>query len=184
MADSLLRRVAAGDPDAIEAVLDRYGPLVGSLARRLTRTRTDADDATQEIFIDLWRSAHRFDEQASSEKTFVAMIARRRLIDRLRKQQRSPEPSVLPDDLTAAIPNPIRRLELSDEAAQVAEAFAELRPEQQRVLKLSILQGLTHSQIAELTGEPLGTVKTHARRGLLRLRDLLGAAPTAGGPPA
>ena len=88
----LLSRVAKGDTAAIDECLDRYGGLVWSLARRLSPTTADAEDAVQEIFIDLWRSAGRYSEQLGEEVTFVSTLARRRLIDRLRSLRRTPDP--------------------------------------------------------------------------------------------
>ncbi len=90
MNPSVLQRIAAGDSTAVRECIDRFGALVWSLARRLSRTAADAEDATQEIFLDIWRSAARFDASQGSEKVFVAMIARRRLIDRLRKTTAEP----------------------------------------------------------------------------------------------
>jgi RNA polymerase sigma-70 factor (ECF subfamily) len=145
--------------------------LVWSLARRLLANAADAEDAVQDIFVDLWAHAGRFDDSLASEPTFVAMIARRRLIDRRRRAQRRPPPQPLPEQLSEAAA--ADAVELADEAALARRAFAELRPEQQRVLRLAIDQGLTHEEIARATGLPLGTVKTHARRGLIRLRELL-----------
>jgi len=82
---TVLRRIAGGLSAAVRECIDRYGALIWSLARRLSRSSPDAEDATQEIFLDLWRNAGRFDESKGSEKLFIAMLARRRLIDRLRK---------------------------------------------------------------------------------------------------
>jgi RNA polymerase sigma-70 factor (ECF subfamily) len=166
-----LPRIARGDPAAVRDCIDRYGPLVWSLARRLLANASDAEDAVQEIFVDLWAHAGRFDDSLASEPTFVAMIARRRLIDRRRRGQRRPPPQPLPEQLPDG--DPADPVELADEAAHAREAFARLRPEQQRVLHLAIDHGLTHEEIARATGLPLGTVKTHARRGLIRLRELL-----------
>ena len=90
MSPSVLQRIASGDPAAVGECIDQYGPLVWSLARRLSRTASDAEDATQEIFLDIWRSAGRFDASQGSDKVFIAMIARRRLIDRLRKKSAEP----------------------------------------------------------------------------------------------
>src|SRR5262252_1163156 len=91
MPDSLLARVGAGDASAVRECLQRFGGLVWSLARRFSSSPSDAEDAVQEIFVDLWRSAKKYDPRAASEATFVAMIARRRLIDRLRSRQRRKE---------------------------------------------------------------------------------------------
>jgi RNA polymerase sigma-70 factor, ECF subfamily len=173
MPDSLLRRVASGDQTAVEEVLDRYGGLVWSLARRYCGNLTDAEDAAQEVFVDVWRSAGRFDDAVAGEATFIAMIARRRLIDRSRTSARRPEAGQLPAELTAADVDQAQLAEFGDDVARAASALAALRPEQQQVLRLSIFDGLSHDQIAKTTGLPLGTVKTHARRGLLRMRELV-----------
>jgi RNA polymerase sigma-70 factor (ECF subfamily) len=143
------------------------------MARRLSPTRQDAEDAVQEIFIDIWKSAARFDEAQSSETSFVAMIARRRLIDRLRRFERRPEGEELSNDFVDTRRQD-KQIELASEAALAVEALRQLRPEQQRVLKLAIYQGLSHQEIARATGLPLGTVKTHTRRGLMHIREALG----------
>ena len=182
---SILQRVAAGEPGAINECLSRFHGLVWSLARRLGAGPADAEDAVQEIFIDLWKSAERFDPSIASETTFVAMIARRRLIDRGRRRMRRPESAMI-EETVSAPGEQADRTEIS-EAAKVAEAaMAQLRPEQQRVLQLAIHHGCSHEQIAASTGLPLGTVKTHARRGLIRLRQALaesGVAPEGFVPP-
>jgi RNA polymerase sigma-70 factor (ECF subfamily) len=153
--------------------MDTYGGLVWSLARQLSRTQQDAEDAVQEIFIDLWKSAGRYDETQSAEITFVAMIARRRLIDRLRRLKNAPETDELPEDM-ADTRRPIEKeMEINSEAAVAAQAMSQLRPEQQEVLRLAIYEGLSHKEIASATGMPLGTVKTHVRRGLLHIREAL-----------
>ena len=173
----LLPRVAAGDRTAVRECIERYGGLVWSLARRARLTQEEAEDVVQEIFLDVWRSAARFDATVASEPTFVAMIARRRLVDQRRQRQRQPETEPLVDSQRAAssLPAP----ELGAEAAQAARALEQLRPEQRQVLILTTCQGLSHEEVAQTTGMPLGTVKAHARRGLLRVREVLGAA-TAG----
>lgn len=173
MTGSILRRIAAGDRAAVEEAIEAYGGLIWSLARRLCPNRADAEDAVQEIFIDLWKSAGRFDETQASETTFVAMIARRRLIDRLRHTARQPASEELSAEMVDSRRQD-RQIEMNSEAALAAAAMRQLRPEQQRVLRLSIYQGLSHQEIATATGMPLGTVKTHARRGLLHIREALG----------
>jgi RNA polymerase sigma-70 factor (ECF subfamily) len=168
-----LRRIAEGDKAAVQECIDLYGGLVWSLARRLSPTREDAEDAVQEIFIDIWKSAARFDQAQASETTFIAMIARRRLIDRLRRFERTPEAEALSPEIVDATRQD-KQIELNSEAALAARAMRQLRPEQQKVLQLAIYQGLSHQEIANATGMPLGTVKTHARRGLLHIREALG----------
>lgn len=172
---SILQRVAAGEPGAINECLSRFHGLVWSLTRKLGAPAADAEDAVQEIFLDLWKSAPRFDPSIASETTFVAMIARRRLIDRGRRRMRRPEAMMIEESVASpsADADPV---EVREAAAVVQDAFRTLRPEQQRVLQLSIHHGCSHEQIATATGLPLGTVKTHARRGLIRLRQVLADA--------
>jgi len=147
---------------------------VWSLARRMLRNSHEAEDAVQEIFVDVWKNADRFDATISSETTFIAMLARRRLIDKIRFAQRRLSPDSLDDVLLEPFNRADKTLETSIEAEQAAEAMRTLRPEQQQVLRLSIVEGMSHQEISEATGLPLGTVKTHARRGLLQVRELMG----------
>ncbi len=144
--------------------------------RKGSPTAADAEDAAQEIFIDLWRSAARFDSAIASETTFVAMIARRRLIDRQRRLGRRPQNEALPPELASRGPSTTEAAEMGDDVARAAQALGGLRPEQRQVLSLWIYDGLTHDEISRSTGLPLGTVKTHARRGLLQIRGMIGLA--------
>lgn len=172
----LLPLVAAGDPGAVRACIDRYGAIVWSLVRRSGLDTGEAEDVVQEVFLDVWRSAARFDARVASEATFVAMVARRRIIDRRRSRQRRPLPSpVEPEELSRA-PSLLPAPEVGAEAAKAARALDQLRPEQREVLVLTACEGLSHDEVSQQTGMALGTVKTHARRGLHRLRELLGAA--------
>jgi RNA polymerase sigma-70 factor (ECF subfamily) len=169
---SILHQVARGDQAAMQACIDRFGGLVWSLARRGAAGASDADDAVQEIFIDLWKSASRFDPSIATETTFVAMIARRRLIDRGRRRMRRPEAPQIAETV-ADRREQIDRSESGEQQGLAQRAFAKLRPEQQQVLTLAIHHGCSHEQIATTTGMPLGTVKTHARRGLIKIRQIL-----------
>jgi len=177
---SLLQRIASGDERAVQECMDRYGGLVWTICRRLCRNVDDAEDAVQEVFIDLWSSSARFDPSVAAEETFIAMIARRRVIDRWRKKRREPKSEVISEINDPAAPREKDEVEIADEASRVQMMMTRLRPEQQEVLDLSIFRGLSHSDIAGELGLPLGTVKTHARRGLIRIRELLGEDPHLG----
>jgi RNA polymerase sigma-70 factor, ECF subfamily len=173
---SPLQRIAAGQPDAIRECIEEYGALVWSIARRLSRTPADAEDATQEIFLALWTHASRFDAAKGSDKVFIAMIARRRLIDRLRKAAHAP-PMVSLDEIEEPCVDFFDdSVTSSMEEEHVAMAFASLRREHREVLELSLLDGLTQSAIAIRLGLPLGTVKSFMRRGLLALREFTNEA--------
>lgn len=174
-ASTILQRVASGDQRGVRECLDRYGGLVWSLARRFSTTDTDAEDAVQEIFLEVWKSAERYDPGIASEATFIAMIARRRLIDRRRKEGRRPKAEALSPatDVEGDAPDGVETGGADEDVAAARRALGRLSPEQQRVLQLSIFHGLSHDRIARATGLPLGTVKTHARRGLIRIRELI-----------
>lgn len=179
--DHLLGKVARGEPGAVRACVDQYGALVWSLALKRTRTRDEAEDAVQEIFLDLWRSAKRFDPSLSSEAGFIALIARRRLIDMARKKARRPELTSIPDGLESAT-DEHERLQRRVEASQVLEVVRSLPDKQQRMIELSLIEGLSHSQISDKTGVPLGTVKSNIRRGIAEVRrQIVGDLAAQGG---
>lgn len=181
LTQSLLQRVAAGDRAAVRECIDRFGGLVWSLARRGGFGDAEAEDAVQEIFVELWRFAERYDPAVASEAAFVAMIARRRLIDRRRRLSRRPDQQPLPEATPGAVDGGYEGAQTSEEARRAARAMEQLAPDQQRVLRLSIMHGLSHEKIATALNMPLGTVKTHARRGLSRVREMLSAASGAVG---
>lgn len=172
VAEDLLPRVAAEDRSAIEACIARYGGLVWSLASKFSKDRSETEDAVQEIFIDLWRSASRYDAKRSQEVTFVAMIARRRLIDRRRRAVRRDVPRS--DSALTDLENGDQvRMESTPDAKIAAAVIQELPEERRNIMRLAIYEGMTHSEIASETGIPLGTVKSHMRRGLGMIRDRL-----------
>lgn len=168
----ILPRIANGDSTAVPECVARYGKLVWTLAHRFLSTPVDAEDATQDIFVDLWKNAARFNPLLASEPAFITMVARRRLIDRLRRggpmrvSSQSAEGAGYPDDAQ-------QQAEMTDEANRVSAALAEFHDEQQRVIVMAIYDGLAHEEIAARTGIPLGTIRTQIRHGLLRIRELL-----------
>ena len=179
----LLPRVAGGEDGAVEAFVARYGPAVWSLARRLCPSHADAEDAAQEVFVELWRHAGRFDVTAGSEWTFVLTVARRRLIDRLRRHGRRQDVAVGGAGrdnaesplarLGDAAAGPAERAQAAEEQAAAVRALDRVSADQRKVLTLSLFDGLSYPEIGDRLAMPLGTVKTHARRGLIRLRQVL-----------
>lgn len=169
----LLPSIAAGDRSAVNFCIRRYGPLVWSIARRLSPTPEDAEDAVQEIFLDVWRNAARFDSTRGSEKVFVTLLARRRLIDRMRAM-RSKLVAETPLDEELEIEAAAgSRAERDTEVEEARSVLSALPAPQQRVITLSLVHGLSHGEIATRVGIPLGTVKTMIRRGVLRVRSML-----------
>lgn len=178
-----LERVAAGDPAAVREVIERYGDLVWSLARRFTGSDADAEEAVQEIFVHLWRKAGQYDPSMGNETTFVSVLTRRLLIDRWRRSARAPRPRELddgttPDGRAAADGSPG---ELSELARRARREFDQLTDDVKLPLRLSIEFGYPHTAISRITGVPLGTIKTRIRSGLTQIRDALRARDAAEG---
>lgn len=171
---SILERISGGDKAAVKDCLDAYGALVWSLARRFLGNVADAEDAVQDIFIAIWSAAGQYDASIASEITFISTIARRRLIDRLRKTGRRPATESL-DSEDSAQPQPAvaSRLEESAEVAKVARVLESMPPDNREILAMSLYEGYSHSEIAGHMELPLGTVKTRVRRGLIQIREQL-----------
>jgi RNA polymerase sigma-70 factor (ECF subfamily) len=165
-------RVADGDKDALRELYDRYGRIVYGMAYRLTRDAQLAEEATQDTFVAVWRRAASFDPGRAKLSTWLFVIARNRAIELIRARTRTPEPqeSVEP---VGQEPDPADLATLADEAERIAEVLAELPENQLEVIQLAFFDGLSHGEIAERLGQPLGTVKSRIRLGLSRLRALL-----------
>jgi RNA polymerase sigma-70 factor (ECF subfamily) len=171
---SLFERIAKGDSSAVKECMDAYGGLVWSLARRFTESAADAEDATQEIFLEIWKSAARYDASMGKETTFITTIARRRLIDRVRAHSRRPAMQEY-DDTLSVDPGTVDQDAgaIAVDVSTAQRALAQLNDDQRTILLMGVVEGMTHSEIATATGKPLGTVKTQMRRGLKRLRELV-----------
>ncbi len=179
--ESILAQVARREPQSLNHCIERYSNLIWSIAKRYSPSQADAEDAVQEIFLELWQKADRFNPSLSAESTFVTMIARRRLIDRFRKQSRSVEASSVetgfdeqPDLSSTA------SAELIDEAAKATRCLDGLVINQRDILRKSIHEGKSHSQISAELQIPLGSVKSFARRGLIQLRQCMDKFSIAG----
>jgi RNA polymerase sigma-70 factor (ECF subfamily) len=170
---SILHRIAAGDSRAVSECIEAYTPIVWSVARRLSRNTADVEDAVQEVFLDVWRHAARFDSRKGSEKTFIMTLARRRLIDRYRQRQLEPWLDNSQEVLDSLQSGSSDQAERSSDLDCAVIAMATLRADYRRVIELSFFGGLTQIEISSTLRIPLGTVKSHMRRGLLAVRAML-----------
>jgi RNA polymerase sigma-70 factor (ECF subfamily) len=174
-ADALLAaRIAAGDDLALGALYDRYGPLVYSLARKITGSSSGAEDVTQDAFASLWEQIERFDVGRGSLKAFVCTIASRRAVDWVRREtgliRRALRAGVVG---TAERPEPPDLALASDEGARLRRALLDLPPEQRRAVVLAFYDGMSYRQVAGRLGIPEGTAKSRLRLALARLRVAL-----------
>ena len=179
--ESILGQIARREPESLNSCIERYGNLVWALARRYSPSQADAEDAVQEIFLELWQKADRFNPALAAESTFVTMIARRRLIDRYRKQSRSVETTSVESDFDEQPDlSGSASAELIDEAAKATRCLEALVSNQRDILRRSIHEGKSHSQISTEMQLPLGSVKSFARRGLIQLRQCMEKFSIAG----
>lgn len=177
----LMQRVAADDEGAIEELYARFGALVFQSARQVLRSRAETEDAVQEVFVRLWQTADRFDPQRAKLVTWVMLITRRHMIDRLRRQSARPERTLADEtrfDSTAS-PEPSKdRLSVGEEWSESRDRLRrqlQRLPELQRtVIERAYLQGFSLREIAVQLDAPLGTVKSALSRGLAKLRELEG----------
>jgi RNA polymerase sigma factor (sigma-70 family) len=169
---------AEGADWALRAVYDRYGGLIYRIAQRSLTNRSDAEEVTQTTFISAWQGRATFDPARGTIGGWLVAIVRRRVIDRLRTVQREQRAT----EAAARASGWADRLEGVEHADQVVasvvvtDGLAELPETQRRVLQMAFYEDLTHQQIASMTGLPLGTVKSHVRRGLTELRRRLEVA--------
>ena len=177
----IVRRMAAGDHVALGELYDRHARLLFSLALRMLRERSDAEDVLQETFSQVWRQANRFEAARGTVVGWLVTVARSRALDRLR-QRRAQREGASPDfdRLAENVADPSRGLDLqlvtAEQADRVREALAALPDELRIPLELAYYEGLSQSEIAERLRTPLGTIKTRMRQTLLRLREALAGA--------
>jgi RNA polymerase sigma-70 factor (ECF subfamily) len=174
--EALLSLVAGSDDRALAELYDRFGRVAYGLALRIVRDEALAQDAVQDAFLTVWRSADRFLAERAKASTWILTLVHRRAVDLVRREdRRRGEP-------LESAPEPAVGDSLEDEAALgfqrklVREALLRLPPEQREALELGYYGGLTQSELAERLGQPLGTIKSRMFTGLARLRDLLAQA--------
>lgn len=170
----LLARLAAGDPDSLEALYDRYSPYVHGLALRMLGAREEADEVTQDVFWLLWKHKMQYDPERGRFSTWLFAVTRNRCVDRLRSERRRPLTRPLEIDSDSALEkSPEEDAFLGERRRIVLEALAGLPMEQQRAVELCFFQGMTHREVASHLGEPLGTIKSRIRMGMAKLKQSL-----------
>ena len=163
----LVARIRAGDEQAMSELYDRYAKVVYAVALRVLQDAAAAEDVLQDVFLQLWRNPDAFDSSRGSLAAWLSVISRHRSIDRLRK--RRPETDI-EDCVIAGGPDLRDETERTLVIEKVRVVLAEMSPDQRKALEMAYFEGLTHTEIAERTGEPLGTIKTRIRSGLQHLR--------------
>jgi RNA polymerase sigma-70 factor (ECF subfamily) len=173
---ALIASIAKRNRDAFSRFYDFYAPLIYSLALRMLKGQSDAEDLLQEVFLQVWRQATVYDVQRGSPEAWLINIARSRAIDKLRSIRRREKSFVLTDDPAAAeSPDNVETSAGESETKLIMNsALANLPEAQRRVLELAYFGGLSQTEIAVRLAEPLGTVKTRMRAGIQRLRGMLG----------
>jgi RNA polymerase sigma-70 factor (ECF subfamily) len=172
----LMQRIAAGDEAAMATLYDRFGALVYKAARQVLSSRAEADDAVQDVFIRLWRTADKFDPRRAKLVTWVMLITRRNLIDRLRRKVSRIDTLPLAGDpgVTDRGGRPGETGLDEDQRAKLRERLRELPEIQRTVIERTYFQGYSLREVSEQLNAPLGTVKSALSRGLHRLRDRFG----------
>jgi RNA polymerase sigma-70 factor (ECF subfamily) len=174
--DDLVRRVARGDTSAFELLYDRLAGSVFGLIRRVLRDAAQSEEVAQEVMVEVWRTAARFDPDRGSATTWIHTMAHRRAIDRVRAAQSAHdrEEKVARREHVPPYDDVVEKVETRLEQEQVRRCLDELTDLQRESVVLAYYRGYTYREVSELLTTPLGTVKTRLRDGLIRLRDCLG----------
>jgi RNA polymerase sigma-70 factor (ECF subfamily) len=171
----LIQRVAKQDREAFSQLYDRFSTLVFTVAMRMLKARSDAEDLLQEVFVQVWRQAQGYRAERGNPEAWIINIARSRAIDKIRSIGRTERSFVQTDNPAPAESAENAESSVAKSEVQIAvnSALANLPKAQRKVLELAYLDGLTQTEIAERLAEPLGTVKTRMRSGIQRLREII-----------
>jgi RNA polymerase sigma-70 factor (ECF subfamily) len=184
---ALLRRMAAGDESALGALYDRWSGLVHSVVTRIVADAGDAEELVEETFLQAWRQAGRYEGTRGGVSTWLVVMARSRALDRVRlaghRRAAAAEPleSAEAAGSHLADTTPLDAAEVAETRQIVHAALQKLPVDQRETLEMAYFKGMSQSEIAEATGQPLGTVKTRCRLGLMKLREALSVLREDGG---
>jgi RNA polymerase sigma-70 factor (ECF subfamily) len=172
----LLARVAEGDQAAFGQLYDQVSPRVLGLVRRLLRDVAQSEEVTQEIFLEVWQNATRYDPSKGGASTWILTMAHRRAVDRIRSSQssRDRDTRIGIRDFAPEYDSVAESVEIRIEHERVEKAMARLTELQRQAVSLAYYGGYSHSEVATMLSVPIGTVKTRLRDGMIRLRDELG----------
>lgn len=176
----VVREAARGEVEALAVLYDRHSGLMLAMANRILGDKTQAEDLIQDVFMEVWRRAHAFDESRGSVRTWLLVRLRSRALDRLRSARNRREVAV--EEVSPAQPESAPEdPELQPDRTMVRQAIEQLPEEQRQVIELSYFHGLSSSEIATRMGSPLGTVKSRTAAALSKLRAAMTTVATAGG---
>jgi RNA polymerase sigma factor (sigma-70 family) len=169
--EELLESIAAGDDSALAALYDRFGRVAYGLAYRVLRDRALAEDAVQEAFLAVWRSADMYRRERAKPGTWILTLVHRRAVDLVRREdRRRAEPLEEPSETAGDTADEV---DLRERRSTVQVALSQLPPDQRQALELAYYGGYTQSELAERLGVPLGTIKSRMFAGLARLQELV-----------
>jgi RNA polymerase sigma factor (sigma-70 family) len=175
----LIHRIAQQDAAALSQLYDRYARVVHAVAFKSLGSVEECEEVVIDVFSQVWRTADRYDASKARVDTWIFMMARSRVLDRLRRYQRTTKVADASVEVAVQSPqcsvDPVEDAIITERRAQVLTALKQLPPEQCQVIELAYYSGLSHREIAEQTGLSLGTVKTRIRLGLNKLQGALGA---------
>ena len=176
--ESLLARIAEGDQEAFSALYDEVAPRVLGLIRRLVVDHSQSEEVAQEVFLEIWQTASRFDPSKGGAATWMLTMAHRRAVDRIRSSQssRDRDTKIGIRDFALEYDHVAESVEVKIEHERVSQAMTRLTELQRQAVSLAYYGGYSHSEVAAMLKVPIGTVKTRLRDGMIRLRDELGVA--------
>ncbi|MCU1233954.1 MAG: polymerase, sigma-24 subunit, subfamily [Candidatus Solibacter sp.] len=173
----LIERIAEGQQDALAQLYDETSSMINGLLLRMLERREDAEEVLLDVYMKAWKYASSYSAERGSVQAWLVTMARNAAIDRIRQRRAQPkvftfEPETTPEPVSGES-SPEEQMSQHERRRRVQQVLNELPPEQREALMLAFFGGLTHAELAEKLGEPLGTIKSRIRMGLIRLRGLL-----------